>query len=124
MTHRLLQGEGKQAARDEAEALAGQHSAFRFAPYPGRSSAFIVDTMQTVLHHYLGAESFTECLVQTVNQGGDADTAGALAGMLAGATYGSAAIPARWRDRLDREVTATIRAQAPKLLAIARGIKQ
>ena len=124
MTHRLLQGEGKKAARDEAEALAGRHSAFRFAPYPGRSSAFIVDTMQTVLHHYLGAESFTECLVQTVNQGGDADTAGALAGMLAGATYGLAAIPARWRDRLDREVTATIRAQAPKLLAIARGIKQ
>ncbi len=121
MTHRLIQGEGKESARHETEALAREHGAFRFTTYPGRSSAFIVDTMQTVLHYYLGAETFTECLVQTVNQGGDADTTGALAGMLAGATYGLTAIPARWRDRLDREVAATIRAQAPKLLAISQG---
>ncbi|MGJ4880898.1 MULTISPECIES: ADP-ribosyl-[dinitrogen reductase] hydrolase [unclassified Bradyrhizobium] len=123
MTHALLLGEGQDAVRREADALIGKHRAFSFVPYPGRSSAFVVDTMQTVLHHYLAADSFTECLVQTVNQGGDADTTGALAGMLAGATHGLAAIPARWRDRLDREVTADIEVQVPRLLAIARATR-
>ena len=121
MAHGLLQGLGKTFVRQEAEALAGKHKAFRFEPYPGQCSAFIVDTMQTVLHHYLGANSFAECLVQTVNQGGDADTAGAIAGMLAGATYGLDALPARWLARLDRDTAEAIRAQAPRLLAISPG---
>jgi len=123
MTHGLLQGQGKQVVRNEAEALVDKHKAFRFEPYRGQCSAFVVDTMQTVLHHYLGADTFEECLVQTVNQGGDADTTGALAGMLAGATYGLGAIPARWRASLDRDVAAAITAQAPRLLAIPRGAR-
>lgn len=121
MVHGLLQGRGKQVVRKEAEDLAGKHRVFRFDPYPGQCSAFIVDTMQTVLHHYLGADSFAECLVQTVNQGGDADTTGAIAGMLAGATYGLDAIPARWLERLDRDIADAIRTQAPLLLAISPG---
>ena len=39
--------------------------------------------------------------------------------MLAGATYGLDAIPKKWLARLDRKVTAEIRAQVPQLLAIA-----
>ena len=74
--------------------------------------------MQTVLHFYLGTQSFADCVIQTVNQGGDADTTGALAGMLAGATYGLAAIPAGWLAKLDREVATEIRGQVPRLLAI------
>jgi ADP-ribosyl-[dinitrogen reductase] hydrolase len=74
-----------------------------------------------VLHHYLGTDCFEECVVQTVNQGGDADTTGALAGMLAGATYGLDAIPAHWFARLDRDVADAIRAQAPLLLAMSQG---
>ena len=119
MAHGLLQGLGKEAVREAAEDLAGSHRAFRFEPYPGQCSAFIADTMQTVLHHYLGADAFAECVVRTVNQGGDADTAGALAGMLAGATYGLEAIPARWLGTLDPAVASEIRAQAPLLLAIS-----
>jgi ADP-ribosyl-[dinitrogen reductase] hydrolase len=121
MVHGLLQGQGKDIVRREAEQLVAAHRAFRFAPYPGQCSAFIVDTMQTVLHHYLAADSFAACLVNTVNQGGDADTTGAIAGMLAGASYGLEAIPARWLAALDREVAGAIGAQAPALLAIARG---
>ena len=49
--------------------------------------------MQTVLHFYFSTDSFADCVIQAVNQGGDADTTGALAAMLAGATYGMAAIP-------------------------------
>ncbi|CAH2602767.1 ADP-ribosyl-[dinitrogen reductase] glycohydrolase [Rhodovastum atsumiense] len=121
MVHGLLQDPGQDIVRREAADLVARHRAFRFAPYPGQCSAFIVDTMQTVLHHYLATDSFAECLVRTVNQGGDADTTGAIAGMLAGATYGLDAIPARWLDRLDPDVVDAIRAQVPPLLAIARG---
>ncbi len=119
MLHGLLGGQGKQDIRNIANSLAAKHSAFRFEPYPGRSSAFIADTMQTVFHFYFRTDSFARCVIETVNQGGDADTTGALAGMLAGATYGLAAIPTAWLSKLDRAVTAEIRRQVPQLLAIS-----
>jgi ADP-ribosyl-[dinitrogen reductase] hydrolase len=119
MVHVLLAGEGNAGVRAQAEALVIEQPAFAFVPYPGLSSAFIVDTMQTVLHCYLGAGKFADCLVETVNQGGDADTTGALAGMLAGATYGLDAIPRDWLAKLDETVIAEIRDQVPKLLALA-----
>lgn len=119
MVHALLAGGGKTAARQCADALVETHRDFRFDPYPGRSSGFVVDTLQTVLHFYFRTESFAACVVETVNQGDDADTTGALAAMLAGATYGVAAIPHKWLGRLDRRIAADIREQTAKLLAIA-----
>lgn len=118
LVHVLVAGEGKAGARVLADELAAATPAFQFAPYRGLTSAFIVDTMQTVLHCYFGAESFSECVIATVNQGGDADTTGAIAGMLAGATYGLAALPREWLERLDGAVVAEIRAQVPSLLAL------
>jgi ADP-ribosyl-[dinitrogen reductase] hydrolase len=118
MIHVLVSGGGKAGARVLADQLIAAAPAFQFAPYRGLTSAFIVDTMQTVLHGYFGAESFAECVVATVNQGGDADTTGAIAGMLAGATYGLAALPREWLERLDGAVVAEIRAQVPALLAL------
>jgi ADP-ribosyl-[dinitrogen reductase] hydrolase len=119
MLHGLLCAGDKRAVREIADALIERHRVFRFEPYQGHSSGYIADTMQTVLHFYFGTDSFAECVIQTVNQGGDADTTGALAAMLAGATYGMAAIPASWLIKLDRKVAAEIREQVPKLLAIA-----
>lgn len=122
MVQGLVLGAGSAVIAQEAEALITQHRDFRFTPYRGRSSAFVVETLQTVLHYTLSSESFEEVLTGTVNQGGDADTTGALAGMLAGARGGMAALPERWLDALDPAVTAEIRAQLPQLLALA-GIK-
>jgi ADP-ribosyl-[dinitrogen reductase] hydrolase len=119
MVHSLLRGQGKREARKIACELAEKHKTFRFEPYPGRCSGFIADTMQTVLHFYFDTESFADCVIQTVNQGGDADTTGALAGMLAGATYGLATIPAGWLAKLDRQVASGIRWQVPRLLAVS-----
>src|SRR5208337_2538467 len=119
MVHGLLRGQGTQEVRRIAGELAAKHKAFRFEPYPGQCSAFIVDTMQTVLHFYLGTDSFADCVIQTVNQGGDADTAGALAGMLAGATYGLAALSPAWLAKLDRNVVSEIRRHVPLLLALS-----
>lgn len=119
MVQGLVLGAGGAVLAQEAEALIAQHRDFRFTPYRGRSSAFVVETLQTVLHYTLSSESFEEVLIGTVNQGGDADTTGALAGMLAGARGGMAALPKRWLDALDPAVTAEIRAQVPQLLALA-----
>ncbi|MGP3699657.1 ADP-ribosyl-[dinitrogen reductase] hydrolase [Rhodobacter sp. NSM] len=121
MVQALVVGRGPQAVRQEAEALVAEHRIFRFDPYPAQSSGYVVDTMQTVLHQFLASDGFEDCVVRTVNQGGDADTTGALAGMLAGATWGLQAIPARWLAVLDAEVAEEIRQQVPGLLALARG---
>ncbi len=119
MMHVLLGGQGKPETRKFADALVAQHKGFRFEPHPSQSTPYVVDTLQTVLHFYYGTETFADCLIQTVNQGGDADTTGALAGMLAGATYGMAAIPSRWLARLDVQAALEIRKQVPALLALS-----
>jgi ADP-ribosyl-[dinitrogen reductase] hydrolase len=122
MMHALLASEDKGAMRRVADALVDEHRVFSFTPNSGLSSAFVVDTMQTVLHFYFQTDTFAECVVKTVNQGGEADTTGALAAMLAGATYGMSDIPRGWLGRLDRAVAAEIREQVPKLLAIAASL--
>ena len=119
MVQGLILGAGGAVLAQEAEALIAAHRDFRFVPYRGRSSAFVVETLQTVLHYTLSSDSFEEVLIGTVNQGGDADTTGALAGMLAGARGGMAALPPRWLVALDPAVTAEIRLQVPQLLALA-----
>ena len=86
MTQALMRGEGR-AAEAIAGALVADHPAFNYAPYRGLSSAYVVDTLQTVLHGFFTTDNFADCLIKVVNFGGDADTTGALAGMLAGARY-------------------------------------
>ncbi|MEW5791745.1 MAG: ADP-ribosyl-[dinitrogen reductase] hydrolase [Pseudomonadota bacterium] len=122
MTRMLLHGHGRVAARDVALTLVSTHGEFRFDPYPGRSSAYVVDTVQTVLHYFFATDNFFDCLISVVNQGDDADSTGALAGMLAGAFYGMDAIPRPWLNRLDKTVTARIHAQVDGLLAVASAV--
>ncbi|WP_446808366.1 ADP-ribosyl-[dinitrogen reductase] hydrolase [Methylomonas sp. 2BW1-5-20] len=118
MTNALISGQGLEPCVLQAEGLIGQYSEFAYSPYPGKASGYIVDTVQTVLHHFFNTDSFESCLIATVNQGGDADTTGALAGMLAGAKYGLDQIPARWLERLDRQVVAHIRRQVAVLVQL------
>jgi ADP-ribosyl-[dinitrogen reductase] hydrolase len=69
-----------------------------------------------VLHAFFEARSFEECLVATVNQGGDADTTGAIAGAIAGAHFGPEAIPRRWVRRLDRALVEELSALSDRLV--------
>lgn len=117
--HALCDGQGMVAVRDLANELIAKHRTFRFEPYRGNCTAYVVDTLQTVFNFYFRTDSFMDCVVETVNQGGDADTTGAIAGMLAGATYGVQAIPAGWLKKLDRSVQLEIREQVDGLLQIA-----
>ncbi len=123
MFQELLRGEGVKGAREVANSLVEQHSAFRFEPFKGQSSAYIVDTVQTVFYFYFVTDSFRSCVIETVNQGGDADTTGALAGMLAGATYGVDEVPSAWSGKLNKKVMEEIRAQVPALLALAEVLR-
>nr|WP_256361200.1 ADP-ribosylglycohydrolase family protein [Methylomonas koyamae] len=115
----LIDGQDAAACREVADGLVGRFAEFAYDPYPGRASGYIVDTVQTVLHHFFNSDSVESCLVATVNQGGDADTTGALAGMLAGAKYGVDDIPQRWLHRLDSAVAAQIRSQTDALLRLS-----
>ncbi len=116
MINALINGQGLESCLLEVERLINQYSEFAYTPYPGKASGFIVDTVQTVLHYFFNTDSFESCLISTVNQGGDADTTGALAGMLAGAKYGLEQIPMRWLAQLDRRVSAEIRGQVATLI--------
>lgn len=119
MAQVLILGGGIKECRAIANRLIEQHRPFCLNPYPGRASGYIVDTVQTVLHHFFYTDNFESCVVETVNRGEDADTTGALAGMLAGALYGAEAIPVRWLEQLDPDVTSRIREQAEWLLRLS-----
>jgi ADP-ribosyl-[dinitrogen reductase] hydrolase len=69
-----------------------------------RTSAYVLDTLQTSLWCFWNTASFEEAMVSAVNLGGDTDTNGAVTGALAGAYYGLSQIPQRWLEVLqDRE---------------------
>lgn len=104
-----------------AETLAMEHTEFAFG---GRAesnpSGYIVDTLKAVFQGLAATDCFEDCLVDVVNRGGDADTTGAIAGMIAGAFYGADAIPGRWIKALDDEVADQCRQQTDDLLALSQ----
>ncbi|MEW4568800.1 ADP-ribosylglycohydrolase family protein [Tautonia sp. JC769] len=66
----------------------------------------------TCFYLLLTTESLEEALIDVVNLGGDADSAGAILGALAGAHYGLDALPGRWLDGLRNRDGIDLRAQA------------
>jgi ADP-ribosyl-[dinitrogen reductase] hydrolase len=67
------------------------------------NSGWVRHTVESAVWGLLSTSSFEEAVVQVVNLGGDADTAGTVVGALAGAAYGLESIPARWRQVLHGE---------------------
>jgi ADP-ribosyl-[dinitrogen reductase] hydrolase len=92
---------------------------FAWSPYRGQASGYIVETIQTVLHFLFTTRSFEACLTGVVNQGGDADTTGAIAGAIAGAYYGAEELPIRWLKRLDGGLRAELERLATRLVALS-----
>ena len=123
MTQTLIRGGGIKGCRALANRLITEFPVFRFEPYPKRASGYIVDTVQTVLHAFFRTDSFESCVTEVVNHGEDADTNGALAGMLAGAAYGVAGIPGYWLKKLDKQIRRGIEAQTEALLRLAQNVK-
>ncbi len=116
MLHLILQGASKNRLRKEVDALVAGHQQFGFDPYRKLATAYVADTLATVFHYFFRGRDFEECLVGTVNQGGDADTTGAICGMLAGSYYGIDGIPKRWLKKLDRQLLSELEQLAVHLV--------
>jgi len=68
-----------------------------------RNTGWVRHTIESALWGLLNTDTFEEALVQVINLGEDADTAGTVVGALAGAAYGLDAIPNAWKNMLRGE---------------------
>ncbi len=92
----------RELLRGAVQPLVAAYPCFAFrAKRVENPSGFIVDTLRAVLQALFTTDSFESCLIDVVNRGGDADTTGAIAGMIAGALHGPQALPLAWLQALD-----------------------
>ena len=65
---------------------------FKYSPTrsqtPGAIGSYVVDALAMSLHLTNSSKSYKEAILRVVNMGGDADTVGAITGMIAGAKFG------------------------------------
>ncbi len=118
-----LSGSEKHELESMAASLVSRFPLYRFDKRKVENpSGYIVETLQVVFQAFFSLESFEAVLIDVVNRGGDADTTGAIAGMLAGAYYGPASIPARWSQKIESAVIQSCMDQAERLLALGREV--
>ncbi len=103
-----------------AHPLAAKHPEFKFRAVrqSQNPSGYVVDTLQAVFQSFFDTDDFRGCLIDVVNRGGDADTTGAIAGMLAGALYGLEEIPEAWLKKLDAKIALSCTVQARGLMQL------
>ncbi len=65
-----------------------------------RGTGYVVDALQAAIWAVAGANDFRDAILRAANLGDDADTTAAIAGQLAGARWGAAAIPASWSNTI------------------------
>lgn len=118
----LILGGQVSEAEALADALVAEHGLFAYRTYRGPATAYVVDTVCTVLKCFIGGTDFESIVVNAVNRGDDADTTGALAGMLAGARFGVQGIPARWLAALRPEIRQEVSDQVSGLIALSSGL--
>lgn len=115
-----LKAEPRERLEQIALLLVEEHPVYRYDKKKTENpSAWLVETLRVVFQAFFAHDDFESILVDTVNLGGDADTTGAIAGMLAGACYGVDAIPKRWKKALNKQVREACEQQALELLAVA-----
>jgi ADP-ribosyl-[dinitrogen reductase] hydrolase len=115
-----MQGQDMDQLRNLVDALVDAYPVYRFDRRRVENpSGYIVETLQVVWQAFFAHDNFESILVDVVNRGGDADTTGAIVGMLAGAHYGLAGIPSRWLEKLDRQVRHDCTRQTEALLSLA-----
>lgn len=95
------------SALHEVKLPEGLSQAILLAPHRKReelrNTGWVRHTIESALWGVLNTYTFEDALVQVINLGEDADTAGAVAGALAGAAYGIDAIPPAWRKSVHGE---------------------
>lgn len=119
MVQDALRGADKnELLHKHAHPLVAHHPEFRFravkqSQNPG---GYVADTLQAVFQSFFDTDDFHDCLIDVVNRGGDADTTGAIAGMLAGAASGMKALPNEWLKSLDKNIQSLCTSQAIALI--------
>jgi ADP-ribosyl-[dinitrogen reductase] hydrolase len=106
--HELLRGtecaEAVERAANTVEMPEPLREAIRSAPSKAReelpNSGWVRHTVESAVWGLLTTGSYEDAVIQVANLGGDADSAAAVAGALAGAAYGLSAIPQVWRERV------------------------
>ena len=85
------------------------------------NTGWVRHTIESAVWGLRTTAGFAEAVVQVVNLGADADTAGTVVGALAGAVYGLSAIPARWLSALQGEwpLKSGVRWDQAKLVSLA-----
>jgi ADP-ribosyl-[dinitrogen reductase] hydrolase len=77
------------------------------APHKTRNelpnSGWVLHTLESAIWGLTNTDNFQDAIIQVANLGHDSDTAATVAGALAGAAYGLAAIPTAWRKLLSGE---------------------
>ncbi len=112
-----FRGESKQHLKSLAYRLVDSEKAYRFdRKRIDNPSGWIIETLQVVVQALFATDSFEDLLLEVVNRGGDADTTGAIAGMLGGALYAQDAIPLRWLGALDADIRRQCERQALALI--------
>jgi ADP-ribosyl-[dinitrogen reductase] hydrolase len=122
MVQDALQGADKNyLLHKHAHPLAARYPIFKFRAIKqsANPSGYVVDTLHAVFQSFFDTDDFRDCLIDVVNRGGDADTTGAIAGMLAGALYGMKQIPFRWIKSLDTTIRQSCEDQAQALIQLA-----
>ncbi|MBB1073060.1 ADP-ribosyl-[dinitrogen reductase] hydrolase [Rhodoferax sp. 4810] len=120
MVQAALLGEKLPILQQHADALVATDNQFAYQRKREENpSAFIVETLRAVFQTLVSTDNFEQALIDVVNRGGDADTTGAIVGMIAGALYGSSALPARWLEALDRHTALRVIEQARALLELS-----
>jgi len=119
LVQQAILGAARPALHAIVRELIEEFPKFQFNRYRGGASAYVVETLQTVFHYFFGTAHFEECLVGVVNQGGDADTTGAIVGMIAGAFYGIDGLPKKWLKKLDPVVRQEIEALVVRLVDLS-----
>ena len=87
---------------DNAVAAVARGSFAERMPPAIRGRGYVVDSLEAALWAFARTDTFADGALAAVNLGDDADTTAAIYGQLAGAYYGTAAIPAEWRMRLTK----------------------
>lgn len=82
-------------------------------------SGYVVETLRAVFQALNDQHGFRDVLVDVVNRGGDADTTGAIAGMIAGAQCGESGLPPDWLHVLDAGVRHEAVRLADALIALS-----
>jgi len=110
MLIQLLRGHGKSglqatdyaASSHEVEQLQGGH--WQQKSYQQlKGTGYVIDSLEAALWCFYHTDNYADCVLAAANLGNDADTTAAVAGQLAGACYGYAAIRPAWREALHRE---------------------